>query len=80
MTNAVDILCIGGAADGDMLCVKRAVAAAYYARDVAYSHLVYEREGKKYHLAIPQGEELPSSETIGNAIDAANFPPSWDLN
>lgn len=41
MTNAVDILCIGGAADGDMLCVKRAVATAYYARDIPYSHLVY---------------------------------------
>ena len=87
MSNAIDILHVGGPKDGVVVCTPRP-AVKFYEYDVieggvyAYERIQHARDGFYSHVAIPatEGAENPTDEDINNAIDAYGFTPGWDIN
>lgn len=88
MTNAIDVLVIGGPADGKMVCMPRP-ASTYIEFPYTLpddSLLRYTRRkwtdpntGKVYHIAT-RDEDMVTDEQIAWTITIANFQPGWDLN
>lgn len=82
MTNAVDIVMVGGAANGRMVCASRERMTSRYefpveAGDVAaYTIAKRQIDGVWYRFGYPTGEAEPDDATI----IAAGAKPQWDLN
>lgn len=91
MSNAIDVLCVGGPKDGVAICMPRPAAKFIdfpaISGDMPVGVYTYERiqhvfDGKWYHIAIPaqEGAENPSDDDINAAILAYRFTPGWDIN
>lgn len=91
MSNAIDVLCVGGPKDGVVICMQRpavkfiefpAIAGLEVVGIHTYERIQHEREGFYYHVAIPHGEgaEEVGDEDINVAIEAYGFTPGWDIN
>lgn len=82
MSNAVDVLLVGGACAGQVVCMDRSDTRIQLG-NVNYSPTPFEHNGKNYWVAMPvtvEEGEIPTQEEIGAALDAKNFQPAWDLN
>ena len=87
MSNDVDVLLVGGAASGMVVCAPRPVGTFIdvpsSGGQTRYNHFAYSSEyfdGKQFHIATPAGESVPDDLVITNAIIGCTFPPAWDLN
>ena len=91
MSNAIDILHVGGPKDGVMICAPRPAAKFYNypvvdggvpVGEYSYERIQHAYNGFYYHIAIPatEGAENPTDEDINAAIDAYGFTPGWDIN
>jgi len=88
MTNAVDVLLVGGPKHAQVACINRAAMPNYIGMpengiaDV-YSYIrhtwKHDDTGMLYHVGIGPGVQ-PTDSLVQNAIDLVQFPPSWDLN
>lgn len=82
MSNTTDVLIVGGADDGKMVCMpldetRIELGAA------RYTPAAHELDGKNYWIAYPfstNPDDVPDQATIDAAIVAANHQPAWDLN
>lgn len=86
MSNAVDVLLVGGVASGRQMCAMRPVVPELVWNDTntmtahIYEHTVFtSSDGKKYHIAL-DGEDESSEAEIELLIDATGFQPGWDIN
>jgi hypothetical protein len=73
MSNAVDILVVGGPDDGLVLCQPRGVPATIVHKGVSYTHEIYDEQ---YHIARFDPED---DSNVADAITAKGMTPSWDL-
>lgn len=89
MSNAIDVLCVGGPKDGVVICMPRPAAKfinypvlAGQGGVYTYERIQHERDGRYYHIAVPAGEgaEEVGDEDINVAIEAYGFTPGWDIN
>lgn len=87
MSNAVDVLLIGGVATGLQMCALRPVVPELTWNDTitmtahTYEHIVYtSNDGKNYHIAIAEDEVDVDENEIEILIDAVGFQPGWDIN
>lgn len=91
MSNAIDVLCVGGPKDGVVVCIQRpaakfieypAVSGMEVVGTHTYERIQHDRDGRYYHIAVPVGDgvEEVGEEDINAAIDAYNFTPGWDIN
>lgn len=84
MSNAVDIVLIGGARNGRMVCVELGRMVSYIDTlgntealpIVTYVIVKREIAGVWYRFAIPNGEVEPTDAEV----IAAGALPQWDLN
>jgi hypothetical protein len=88
MTNAVDVLFIGGPATGRMICVNKAGATFPSAFDhyeegevaVTYTRRAwFNPDNEQWYWIATTAEDEPNDGTIAVAIAAALFPPAWDM-
>ena len=87
MSNAVDILAVGGTHNGRQWCMQRAQMTTYIeAQAEGFGIVRYIRQQwehpdtlKLYHIATPEGETVTSEQILAE-IESANFQPAWDLN
>lgn len=88
MTNAVDVLLVGGPAHGRVICANKSTNPLYVEAWEDGDYLGrYQRESwtnmqaERYHVAYPDGVyPTPTNSEVEAAIEAANFNPAWDLN
>ena len=87
MTNAIDILCVGGPRNSTVVCMNRARMAANIEFPTFGGSDVYVRKvwtdaetTLQYHVATQPGEGEPGDVDIANEIAMSRFPPAWDLN
>jgi hypothetical protein len=73
MSNAVDILLVGGPSDGVVMCQPRPVPTTITHRDTEYTTLVHNQVYRVAYYSLDDVEDVP------NAIVAAQFQPAWDL-
>jgi hypothetical protein len=86
MSNAVDILLVGGPAGDRMILASKERMSKYYAfpyksGEVSYTLQAWTHPvtGAKYHIGI--SDDWPvTDEEIAVAIVMGNFGPAWDLN
>jgi hypothetical protein len=85
MSNAIDILIVGGPADGRMVCMQRKQLSTFVEFPTAeeglatYARGKYAYNGKLYHIATREEDAL-TNEQIDFAIVMNNHQPAWDLN
>jgi hypothetical protein len=90
MSNAVDVLCIGGPMNATLVCVPRPgpslIEFPVATDETAEAVLTYTRRtwedpvtGKKYHIAAREGDDVTDEQIIIEIV-MHNMPPSWDLN
>jgi hypothetical protein len=86
MSNAIDILCVGGPANGKMVCMQKAAATTYIEFPILPDDTRYTRRKwkhplneKMYHIAS-RDTDVVTDEQIIVEIVMANFTPAWDLN
>lgn len=88
MSNAVDILCVGGPASGRLMCQPRPVPnnIEVFASGGGPTFYMYATQqwtnpvgGKKYWIA-KRTVDTVSDSAIAALILAEGMPPSWDLN
>lgn len=84
MSNAVDVLLVGGVASGQQMCALRPVTPELVWNDTStmtahiYEHMVFtSSDGKKYHVALNDDSNEAEIELL---IDATGFQPGWDIN
>lgn len=87
MTNAVDILLVGGDANGHLVCMNRLHATTYIDTIGTLGVVTYSRiqwthptTGKLYWIAVEDAALPPTDAQVIAEIDAAKFNPAWDLN
>lgn len=74
MTNAIDVLCVGGPLDGRMWCMPKPQALGEYVTN-AWNH---PDTNDGYWIAM-HPDYLVDDEAIKAAIAEANFTPAWNL-
>jgi hypothetical protein len=87
MSNAIDILVVGGPANGKQICMQREHQVpllgfvAEGVGEVTYTRRkwLHPTTGKLYHIAA-RDEDAVTDEQIIVEITMANFGPAWDLN
>lgn len=84
MSNAVDVLLVGGPKDGMMVCVKRPVPSSYthYSDqgDVTYPLTVFNFGGLNFRVG--RYDESVTDAQVAEALFNATprgFGPAWDL-
>lgn len=84
MSNAVDVLLVGGVASGRQMCALRPVVPELVWNDTdtmtahIYEHRVFtSSDGKNYHVAV---NDDSSDFAIELLIDMLGFQPGWDIN
>lgn len=89
MTNAVDVLCVGGPKHETVVCFNRVGGLksthtfpdiSGIGDDAVYTRREWWSEGTEhwYHIATDANDE-PTDSEIAIAIAANLFPPAWDL-
>lgn len=85
MTNAIDILCVGGPQHATVVCMDRARQTTNIT--FPYDGSVYARKvwtdaetTLQYHVATQPGESEADDADIANEIALSRFPAAWDLN
>lgn len=87
MTNSTDILLVGGAANGMMVCINRTKPAPIYPVSVAGVGTVnyikrawtHPDTGNNYWVAFEDGVLPPTDDDVRFEIVRAGFQPAWDL-
>jgi hypothetical protein len=83
MTNAVDVLIVGGSANGTIVCMPLDSTRIELGAE-RYTPAPYTMEdGKAYWIAYPfsaNPADIPSDATTVAAIQASPIKPAWDLN
>ncbi|HEX8586206.1 MAG TPA: hypothetical protein VF680_17570 [Allosphingosinicella sp.] len=89
MSNAVDVLLVGGPKNGSMLCVPRPVVnipvdAGQLQGDPEYIYNVQAwtdpLSGKRYWIGTRENDPPPNDSVVTVLILVQQMPPSWDLN
>ena len=88
MTNAIDILCVGGPRNSTVVCMNRARMNTFIELGtdgggvVTYTRKVWTdpETTLQYHVATQPGEGEAGDVDIANEIALSRFPPAWDLN
>lgn len=84
MTNAIDILLVGGPKNGTVVCMNRArmTTNIEFPDGDVYVRQVWTEPGTtlQYHVATQPGEGEPGDLDIANEIALSRFPTAWDLN
>lgn len=82
MTNAIDILMVGGPANSRVVCMNRArMSSTIDAGGTTYTRRVWTdaETTRQYHIATPLETEVEDAD-IAHEIALSRFPPAWDLN
>lgn len=78
MSNAVDILLVGGAHDGVVVCQPRPVPATITYKDVIYTSVVYNLIYRVAVVGVPDVAVVDVPAIVA-AIAANGWQPCWDL-
>lgn len=84
MTNAVDMLLVGGESHGRMICCRKPLSATYDVLSKDSDVETYKRRehtyygtGKRYHIGTVDDDV--TDDFIDQTITATDFQPAWDL-
>ena len=83
MTNAIDILCVGGPRNSTVVCMNRArmTTNIEVGEDTCTRQVWTDPDTTlQYHVATQPGESEAGNVEIANEIALSRFPPAWDLN
>jgi len=85
MSNAIDIMCVGGPANGRMVNIPKP-APTFIDFPVAGGITTYTRTtwthtltGKLFHIATRAEDEVTDDDIVFE-VTMGNFTPAWDLN
>lgn len=83
MSNAIDILCVGGPANGRMVCMHKKHLTTYieFPGVTRYTRRQWEHPltGKMFHIATIEGDDTTDDDIVFE-VTMTNFTPAWDLN
>lgn len=86
MSNAIDIMCVGGPANGRMVCMQKNMLTTYIDFPVVGGVVTYTRHkwehpitGKLFHIATRDGDDVTDDDIVFE-VTMGNFTPAWDLN